>query len=130
MPAFQGVPIAPRAVPLLGHAIPLLRDPLGFMSSLPAHGPLVTIVLGPRPAVVACDPAVTNAVLRDGHTFDKGGLVYERAGDLLGNGLGTCPHAQHRRQRRLCQPAFHHQSPARLRGGVRGRRTPYGGLLA
>lgn len=113
MSTLAGIPHAPGALPFLGHAIPLMRDPLRFMASLPAYGPLVTISLGPRPAVVVCDPALTNTVLRDGHTFDKGGLVYERAADLLGNGVGTCPHAEHRRQRRLCQPAFH---PTRLPG--------------
>ncbi|MFJ9855126.1 cytochrome P450 [Streptomyces sp. NPDC101150] len=55
---------------------------------------------------MVCDPELTRQVLRDDDTFDKGGPLYERVRDLLGNGLGTCPYPLHRRQRRLCQPAF------------------------
>lgn len=65
--------------------------------------------------MVVCDPELTRKVLLDDHTFDKGGPLYERVRDLLGNGLGKCPHQLHRRQRRLCQPAFQRE---RLRAYV------------
>lgn len=106
-PRTSPIPTAPGALPLLGHALPLLRDPLAFLRSLPAHGDLVTIRLGTRPAVVVCDPGVVHEVLVNDHTYDKGGPFYDRVREFVGNGLASCPHDQHRRQRRLLQPAFH-----------------------
>lgn len=103
--AALGSPV-PGDIPLLGHAPALLRDPLGFVASLPAHGALVRLRLGRQPVVAVCDPELTRKVLLDDRTFDKGGPLFERVQELLGNGLGTCPHQLHRRQRRLCQPAF------------------------
>ncbi|WP_225846837.1 cytochrome P450 [Streptomyces sp. HPF1205] len=101
------IPVAGNSVPFLGHAVPLLRDPLGFLSSLPAYGSLVKLRLGPLPVVMVCDPGLTRQVLLDDRTFDMGGPVMDRARKLVGEGLGTCPRSKHRRQRRLCQPAFH-----------------------
>ena len=99
---------APGALPLVGHLVPLLRDPLGFLRSLPAHGDLVEVRLGPVTTVIACTPELTMQILRDDRTFDKGGPVFGRFREVVGNGLVACPHADHRRQRRLVQPAFHH----------------------
>lgn len=99
---------APGAIPLLGHAPRLLRDPLGFLESLPAHGDLVQIRVGTSHALVICHPTLLHHMLVDDRTFDKGGLLFDVARDALGNGLATCPHGVHRRQRRLTQPAFHH----------------------
>ncbi|MFD9514343.1 cytochrome P450 [Streptomyces mirabilis] len=91
----------------MGHALKFLRDPLAFLASLPAHGDVVQIRLGPRTVFVACDPAVTREILLDPRTFDKGGPFYDKARLLLGNGLGTSLWQDHRWQRRLLQPKFH-----------------------
>jgi cytochrome P450 len=104
---------APRVLPLAGHVVPLLRDPLGFVRSLPTYGDLVEVRLGPVKTIVVCTAELTLRVLRDHRTFDKGGPVFGRFREVAGNGLVSCPHADHRRQRRLVQPAFHH---ARFRG--------------
>ncbi|XXX81532.1 cytochrome P450 [Sorangium sp. So ce134] len=93
--------------------MPLLRDSLGFLMSLPEHGDLVRVRLGPFPATLVCDPGLTRHVLRDDRTFDKGGPLFDRARELIGDGVASCPHSEHRRQRRLLQPAFH---PSRLLG--------------
>ncbi|GAB2707022.1 cytochrome P450 [Nocardia thraciensis] len=100
------ITVAPHRLPVLGHLVPLLRDPFRFMESLPAHGNLVGIGLGPFTAVVVCDPDLTQQVLRDDRVFDKGGPLYDSGRKITGEGLATCPHAKHRRQRRLLQPAF------------------------
>lgn len=102
---------APGAWPVLGHLPQLMRDPLKFLSSLSAHGDLVTLRLGPARMSMACHPDLVHQVLLNDRVFDKGGPFYERAAEALGNGLGTCPRADHRRQRRLMQPAF---QPARM----------------
>ncbi|MDT3396402.1 cytochrome P450 [Streptomyces sp. B1866] len=107
---------APGALPLLGHTLGFLRDPLRFLRSLPAFGDMVTIRLGPFDALVVCAPELARQVLVDDRTFDKGGFLFDRSREFLGNGVGTCPHKDHRRQRRLVQPAFHH---ARLPGYAR-----------
>ncbi|WP_110946301.1 cytochrome P450 [Streptomyces avicenniae] len=107
------VPLAPGGLPLLGHALPLLRDPLAFISSLSGYRGLVRVRLGPTSAVVVCDPDLTRHVFLNDRVYDKGGPIYERIREVIGDGLSTCAYPLHRRQRRLCQPSFH---PARLTG--------------
>lgn len=94
-------------LPLVGHAWPMMRDPLAFLGSLADQGPLVRIAFGPVKAVVVCDAELAQQVFRDDRTFDKGGPFVDRVRDVVGNNLSTCPHHEHRRQRRLLQPAFH-----------------------
>ncbi|MER6082156.1 cytochrome P450 [Streptomyces sp. NPDC001833] len=97
---------APGIFPLLGHGIALYRRPLAFLNSLPAHGDLVEIRLGPQRAWMVCHPELAHEVLMDPHTFDKGGPLYDRLGKLMGDGLVTCRQPAHRDKRRLLQPAF------------------------
>ncbi|MEU2653692.1 cytochrome P450 [Streptomyces sp. NPDC007325] len=104
---------APGAVPVLGHLPAFLASPLRFLRGLPAHGDLVEVRLGPQRVLFVCDPALTRELLTHDRVFDKGGPVYERMREVGGNGLATCPATDHRRQRRLIQPAFH---PTRLPG--------------
>ncbi|MEV5886013.1 cytochrome P450 [Streptomyces sp. NPDC052020] len=47
---------APGRVTLLGHGGAMLRRPLEFLASLPAHGDLVEIRMGPWPFHVICHP--------------------------------------------------------------------------
>ncbi|MFF5563137.1 cytochrome P450 [Streptomyces sp. NPDC012623] len=107
------VPLAPRALPLLGHALPLLRDPLAFIMSLSGYRELVRVRLGPSSAVMVCDPDLTRQVFLNDRVFDKGGPIYDRIREVIGDGLSTCSYPLHRRQRRLCQPSFH---PTRMPG--------------
>ncbi|MFD6272525.1 cytochrome P450 [Nocardia asteroides] len=106
------IPIAPGARPVLGHLLPFLKQPFAFLAQLPEHGDAVRIRLGPKSAVVICDPGLTRKVLVDDRTFDKGGLFLEREREWLGDSVATCPHSEHRRKRRLAQPAFHTQRVA------------------
>ncbi|MEU4955541.1 cytochrome P450 [Streptomyces lavendulae] len=99
---------APGALPLLGHLPNLLRNPLAFLESLAACGDLVQVRVGTLRIYVACHPELAHEVLVNDQVFDKGGMLYDAAKDVLGNGLANCPHSEHRRQRRLTQPAFHH----------------------
>jgi cytochrome P450 len=96
----------PGRLPLVGHAPRLLSDPCGFLASLPAHGDLVRIGLGPHTATVVCHPELTRQILADDRTFDKGGPLVDRGRELFGDSLAICGHDKHRRQRRLIQPAF------------------------
>ena len=93
----------------------LQRRPLALLDSLPAHGDLVEIRLGPRPAYVVCHPGLARQVLTDFRLFDRTGLVYERVRTAMGNGLASAAHQDHRRQRLIMQPAFRREH---LRGYV------------
>jgi cytochrome P450 len=114
------IPTAPKALPLVGHLVSLLRDPQAFVKSLPAHGGLVQVKLGPFTLVVLCDPELTRRALIEDRIFDKGGPLYDSAREVLRDGLVTCPHSVHRRLRRLTQPAFH---AARLPGYAQAMTT-------
>ncbi|MFF2660038.1 cytochrome P450 [Kitasatospora sp. NPDC058032] len=96
----------PGAVPVLGHLPVLARDPARFLGRLHAYGDLVEIRLGTYRLVVPCHPELLRQVYADDRTFDKGGPIYGRFREILGNGLPTCAHADHRRQRRMLQPEF------------------------
>lgn len=93
--------------PLLGHVVSLLRNPREFLMSLPQQGDLVRIGLGPSKAYVVCDPELTHQVLVNDRVFDKGGPFVDRLREFIGESVSTCPRGEHRRQRRLMQPAFH-----------------------
>src|SRR5262249_24075153 len=110
-----------------GHALPLLRDPLRFLNFLPSRGDVVAVRIGPFKAIVVCDPELVHQVLVDDRTFDKGGVIFNRAREVFGNGVGTCPHRDHRRQRRLVQPAFHHHRLAGYAQMMAGQVTPVAG---
>lgn len=113
------VPVATGALPGLGHTLALVRDPLGFVSRLPAQGDMVVMRLGSQRVVMVCDPRLTYQLLVEDRTFDKGGPLFDRIREVSGDNLVTCPHGQHRRLRRLCQPSF---SSERLAG--------YGAMLS
>lgn len=100
------VPTAPDKLPLIGHVLPLLRGPLRFLESLPQHGDLVQVRIGGLRAVIVCDPELTHEVLVHDRVYDKGGALYDRLREVLGNGVATCPYSEHRRQRRQIQPVF------------------------
>ncbi len=100
------IPVATGALPGIGHSLSLARDPLGFLTRLPAQGDLVTVRLGSRQVVMVCEPKLTYRLLVEDRTFDKGGPLFDRIREVSGENIVTCPHGQHRRLRRLCQPSF------------------------
>ncbi|WP_346099429.1 cytochrome P450 [Streptomyces olivaceiscleroticus] len=97
---------APGGLPLLGHAWQLHSRPLEFLASLPAHGDLVRIGMGPYPAYVVCGPEAAHRMLTDSRTFDKGGPFFDKARVLFGSSLPMAGWREHRWQRRQMQPAF------------------------
>lgn len=96
----------PGRWPVLGHTVSLLRDPLKLFTSLPAHGDVVELRLGPLPVQVVTTPELAWQVLAtDADKFDKG-LVFDKMRPLFGDGLATSNGELNRRQRRLVMPAF------------------------
>src|SRR5437763_4981077 len=90
------VPRAPGAVPLLGHALKLWRDPFGFMTSLWKYGDLVRVDLGTMPVYVATSAKLVHEVtVRQARSFEKG-RFFDRLRSLAGNGLATANGDIHR----------------------------------
>ncbi|WP_410638564.1 cytochrome P450 [Amycolatopsis sp. lyj-346] len=101
------VPVAPGRRILLGHTPSLLRQRVGFTSSLRAHGDIVRLFLGPLETYFLTSPELVNHVLvTQGTCFSKG-IIFDRFRPFMGNGLVMSEGAFHLRQRRLMQPAFH-----------------------
>ncbi|WP_031027808.1 cytochrome P450 [Streptomyces sp. NRRL WC-3725] len=105
-PDLREPPLAGGAVPVLGHGLKLVRDPLAFMSGLHEHGDVVRLKLGPKTVYAVTTPALTGALaLNPGFKID--GPLWESLEGLLGKeGVATANGPRHRRQRRTIQPAF------------------------
>ncbi|WP_053750439.1 cytochrome P450 [Streptomyces sp. MMG1533] len=109
------IPRAGGSFPLLGHALQLVRDNLGFIASLrDSYGPLVEITLQPGTrTVIVQDPTLIKTMLVDlGPSLDKG-RFFEKMGQLLGDSVVTAAGQTHVRKRRQLQPAFTHTNIAR-----------------
>ncbi|MFF8770545.1 cytochrome P450 [Kitasatospora sp. NPDC015120] len=99
-------PLAPGAVPGLGHAPALLRDPLGFLGSLARHGAVVRIRLGPRTVCVVTDAGLVHTLLVSlAHDCPRG-AVQDTLKAAFGDGLLMSEGRAHRDRRRIIQPAF------------------------
>ncbi|WP_380281876.1 cytochrome P450 [Kitasatospora purpeofusca] len=99
-------PLAPGAVPGLGHAPALLRDPLGFLGSLAQHGAVVRIRLGPRTVCVVTDAGLVHTLLVAlAHDCPRG-AVQDTLKTAFGDGLLMSEGRAHRDRRRIIQPAF------------------------
>ncbi|MGZ2358485.1 cytochrome P450 [Streptomyces sp. 372A] len=112
-------PIAPGRRPLIGHALPFLRDRLAFLQQLRTHGPIVRIMLGPKCVTVVNSPELIHQMLtaQSGH-FTKG-LLFEHLKLFGQDALPVADGPRHLTRRRLMQPAFHRE---RVTGYARAMR--------
>lgn len=93
-----------------GQLLPFRIRPLAYVTRMTReHGDHVLLRLGPQKAVIVSHPeSVREVLVVQDRKFVKGrGL--ERTKALLGEGLLTSEGELHRRQRRLVNPAFHHE---------------------
>ncbi|MFI6289145.1 cytochrome P450 [Streptomyces sp. NPDC051018] len=103
----QHIPRVPGSIPLVGHALKLGRDPLGFLKSLRTTGDLVRVNVGTMPICIATSAEMIHQVtVAQARSFEKGRL-YDRVRPLVGNGLANAGGEIHRTHRRLIQPVFH-----------------------
>ncbi|GAA5105320.1 cytochrome P450 [Nocardia iowensis] len=104
------VGVAPGRLPLLGHALPVRRDPLGFLRSLPEHGDIVRLQLGPRPVYLFTDPHLAHELLigRCGRV-NRDGLA-DAGQALFGRSLAVISGRAHRARRRLYSPPLRAQA--------------------
>jgi len=66
--------MAAGRLPAVGHALPLLRNPLRFLRNLQGQADLVEVDLGPVRTIFITEPDLIHAMLTDRQdNFDKGG---------------------------------------------------------
>lgn len=103
----------PRGLPVVGSFLEIRRDPLGMLErNMRRHGPTVRYRFGPFDLVHVQDPEDIRHVLVKNHASYEKSPSYDVLREILGNGLVTSEGRFWRRQRKLAQPAFHHQSLA------------------
>jgi cytochrome P450 len=105
--AYAAIP-GPQGLPGIGVVNRFLQDPTNFMLQVTQHyGHLVRLKLGPRNLLLATHPDMVRRVVLDNvRNYVK---RYGQISDLLGDGLVTSNGSTWLQQRRLMQPAFHHQ---------------------
>ncbi|HEX8698954.1 MAG TPA: cytochrome P450, partial [Myxococcaceae bacterium] len=103
------VPPGPRGLPLLGVALDVQKDVLGWnLRTALEYGPVVQYRFGPLRSYLVTHPDGLKHVLQDhvkNYTKDHFGYAIIRR--IAGNGIFTSEGATWLRQRRLAQPAFH-----------------------
>lgn len=103
-------PVGPSGHLLLGHLPALQKDPLGFLTHCARnYGAIVPIRLLGRQAFLLMAPADIERVLVTDHRNFVKPLWLRSAAvrRVLGDGLVTSDGSPWRRQRQICQPAFH-----------------------
>ncbi len=118
------VPLMPGGRWMLGHAPEFRRDPLALFQRAREHGDVVRVRFGPFNVCVLNSPdAIRQALVSQARKLEKG-LSFGRAKRLIGNGLVMSEGEDHRRQRRLMQPAFHRAQIARYLGTMQDVAVP------
>jgi cytochrome P450 len=107
----RSIPRAPGRLPILGHLLPLLRDPLPFLENLHEHGPVVRVDLGALPVYFVTTVELARDVLVNQARSLHKGRIFERLRALSEQGLLVIDGSTHHRHRRLMQPLF---TPARI----------------
>ncbi|MFD9497762.1 cytochrome P450 [Streptomyces sp. NPDC060035] len=102
-------PTAPGRLPLIGHALPLIRDRLAYVQKLRSYGPIVRMNIGPKPMVVINSHELLQDVLtRRSQHFNKG-LLFDKLKLFGGNPLPVAEGKQHLNRRRMMSPALHRE---------------------
>lgn len=118
-------PMAPGKLPLIGHAIPLIKDRLGFVQRLRTHGPIVRIAVGPKTLTVVNSPELMHEMLTSQADEFTKGLLFEKLKLFGKDALPVAEGKPHLRRRRLMQPAFHRQQIAGYVDTMRKSVEPY-----
>jgi cytochrome P450 len=104
------IPPSPGALPLFGHSVALLRDPLAFLRSAADAGPVTGVRCGPLNLVLVNDLDLAREVLTDTRCFTRSRII-SKIHEIIGPTRLGAEGEVHATQRRLVQPALR-------RGGV------------
>ena len=86
------------------------HDPIPFLTGLARdYGDAVQFRIGPQTMIVFSHPDLVREVLVTHHRSFRKSRVLQRAKIVLGEGLLTSEGEEHKRARRLAQPAFHRE---------------------
>ncbi|MCI3224565.1 cytochrome P450 [Streptomyces sp. NP-1717] len=118
-------PMAPGKLPLIGHAVPLIRDRLAFVQRLREHGPVVRVAVGPKTLTVVNSPELMHRMLTSQADEFTKGLLFEKLKLFGKDALPVAEGKPHLRRRRLMQPAFHRQQVAGYVDTMREAVEPY-----
>ncbi|MFD3919537.1 cytochrome P450 [Streptomyces sp. NPDC058595] len=118
-------PMAPGKLPLIGHAVPLIRDRLAFVQRLRKHGPVVRVAVGPKTLTVVNSPELMHKMLTSQADEFTKGLLFEKLKLFGKDALPVAEGKPHLRRRRLMQPAFHRQQVAGYVDTMREAVEPY-----
>lgn len=101
------LPPGPKGLPVLGNYLAFCRDPLSFFSHLAAdYGDVSHFRIGRESHYFLNHPDLIRDVLvRESKQFEKAGILVA-AQKITGTGILTSEGNEHRRQRRMLQPAF------------------------
>ncbi|MFF3752537.1 cytochrome P450 [Streptomyces sp. NPDC002018] len=105
-------PIAPRRVPLIGHALPLLRNRLEYVQRLRAHGPVVRLTVGPKSITVINSHELLQEMLTSKSDHFNKGLLFDKLKIFGGDPLPVAEGKKHLNRRRMMQPALHRKQVA------------------
>jgi len=107
----QQYPPGPASKFFIGSARDFARDRLGFITQYhKTYGDFVHFRMFGRHAYMINDPDLVRFILVEHpELFHKTPLFKRATHNVIGNGLLTSEGEFHKRQRRLAQPAFHHQ---------------------
>lgn len=99
------VPTAPGRVPLLGHSLRALTNAPGFVTSLPALGPIVRIHFGSKTGYLLTTPELVREVALSSAEFDREDLR-EAIEDVAGGSVNVLRGEEHKLRRRMIAPAL------------------------
>ncbi|MFJ9367209.1 cytochrome P450 [Nocardia sp. NPDC101769] len=99
------IPTAPGSVPVLGHSLRALTDAPGFVTSLPALGPIVRVHFGRQTGYVLTTPDLLREVNLSDAEFEREDLR-EAIDDIAGGAVNVLRGPEHRLRRRMISPAL------------------------
>src|SRR5688572_20899628 len=106
----QQTPPGPRQLPIIGNALEMQRDPLGFLlQTARQYGDVVKLSLPGLPIYMFNHPDHIEEILRHQHQHFIKDKITRDGSLIVGNGLLTSEGAFWKKQRRLAAPAFHHE---------------------
>ncbi|MFI1733379.1 cytochrome P450 [Streptomyces acidicola] len=118
-------PVAPGKLPLIGHAVPLIRNRLAFIQRLRTYGPIVRVTVGPKTLTVVNSPELMHKMLTSQADQFTKGLLFEKLKLFGKDALPVAEGKPHLRRRRMMQPAFHREQIAGYVTTMRDTVEPY-----